>query len=86
MQSLNPETMDDMLNTFEKYNLNETAETVLDSVWEISIPILHLVDPIYYGYTLEAIGDWRRFLARYDYKPKTTQSPYIKEMIRNYFG
>jgi hypothetical protein len=86
LQSLNPEDMDDMLRIFAKYNLNKTAENLLDSLWEISIPILYLVNPLYYRNTLEAIGDWRKFLTRYDYKPKTTQSPYIKEMIRNYFG
>jgi hypothetical protein len=85
MQSLTPENMYDMLCTFEDYNLSKSAEDVLDSVWEISVPILHIVDTMHYKPGQEIIGDWRKFVSRYGYKPKTKQSHYIKKMISNFF-
>jgi hypothetical protein len=85
LQSLSPENMNDMLCIFEEYNLSKSAENVLDSMWEISVPILHIVDTMYYKPTLEVIGDWRKFVLKYGYKPRTTQSPYIKEMISSSF-
>lgn len=85
LQSLSPENIYDMLCIFEEYNLSKSAENVIDSVWEISIPILHIVDIMYYKFTQEAIGDWRKFVHSYGYKPKTTQSAYIKEMINSFF-
>ena len=85
LQSLSPENMNDMLCIFEEYNLSKSAENVLDSVWEISIPILHIVDTMYYKPTPVVIGDWRKFVLKYGYKPRTTQSPYIKEMISSSF-
>lgn len=85
LQSLTPENMNDMLCIFEEYNLSKSAEGVLDSVWEISIPILHIVDIMYYKPNQEVIGDWRKFVSRYGYQPKTAQSPYIKEMTNSFF-
>lgn len=86
LQSLTPENIYDMLCIFEDYNLSKSAEDVLDSVWEISIPILHIVDTMYYRPKQEIIGDWRKFASSvYGYKPKTTQSPYIKDMIGSFF-
>jgi hypothetical protein len=86
MQSLTPGNIYDMLQIFEEYNLSKSAEDVLDSVWEISLPILHIIDTMYYSsYRQEVIGDWRKFVSRYRYRPKTTQSPYIKEMINSFF-
>ena len=85
LQSLTPENMNDMLCIFEEYNLSKSAENGLDSVWEISVPILHIVDTMNYKPTLEVIGDWRKFVLKYGYKPRTTQSPYIKEMISRLF-
>ena len=81
LHSLTPENIYDMLCIFEEYNLSKSAENVLDSVWEISIPILHIVDTMYYKPSPEVIDDWRKFVLKYGYKPKTTQSPHIKEMI-----
>lgn len=85
LQSLTPENIYNMLCIFEEYNLNKSAENVLDSVWEISIPILHIVDIMYYKPTQEVIGDWRKFVLRYGYIPKTSQTPYIKRMISSSF-
>jgi hypothetical protein len=85
LQSLTPENIYDMLCIFEEYKLSKSGEDVLDSVWEMSIPILHIVDTMYYKPTPDKIGDWRKFVLKYGYKPKTAQSPYIKEMINSFF-
>lgn len=55
-----------MLKTFEKNNLSEKAEAVMDSLWKISYPILHLLD---YDYVLqkEKLTDWRNVIGSFDY-------------------
>jgi hypothetical protein len=67
-----------VLETFEKYQLNETIEAVMDSLWKIIYPILPIANPIYELYEKDNIlKDWRKVIARFcvnsDYIPKTEQ-------------
>jgi DNA-binding MarR family transcriptional regulator len=43
LQSLTQDNMYNMLDTFEKHNLSKSAEQVLDIVWKMSMPLLHIV-------------------------------------------
>ncbi len=64
--NLGPADILTMLKTFEKNNLSEKAEAVMDSLWKISYPILHLLD---YDYVLqkEKLTDWRNVIRSFDY-------------------
>ena len=56
--------MYNMLDTFEKHNLSKSAEQVLDIVWKMSMPLLHIVINSCYSTFIpsepERVGDWRK--------------------------
>lgn len=43
LQALTCENMYDMLHKFEEHGLSKSAEEVLDIVWKMSLPLLHIV-------------------------------------------
>lgn len=61
-----------ILKTFEEYGLSEDAEQVIDVLWKISYPILHLIYPLHYEKHFRdgTLRDWRKLLEN-KYKPKT---------------
>ena len=73
-----------MLKTFEKNNLSEKAEAVMDSLWKISYPILHLLD---YDYVLqkEKLTDWRNVIRSFEHDELSDHSKEEnKELVIQY--
>ncbi|MPZ07686.1 MAG: hypothetical protein GEU26_14930 [Nitrososphaeraceae archaeon] len=63
----------DMLKFFEKYNLGEDFEPVVDAFWALSYSILPLIDPSYKKYHKNGtLKDWRNIFEG-SYQPKTKQ-------------
>jgi len=65
--------LSDMLRFFEKYNLGEDFEPVVDALWALSYSILPLIDPSYKKHHKNGtLKDWRHIF-KGSYKPKTKQ-------------
>ena len=77
----NYENIDYMLKTFDRYELKDTAEIVLDCLWKIIHPIFPLLYPRYYKDHQEMFGDWRQVMASYrDFDETAQLSAYRKSL------
>jgi hypothetical protein len=77
----NYENIEEMLITFGKYELKDTAEVVLDCLWKIIYPIFPLLYPRYYKDNQEMFRDWRQVMISYrDFDETAQLSSYRKAL------
>lgn len=70
-----------ILKTFEEYKLSDYAEPVIDTLWNISYPILPLIYPSHYEKQFKdgTLKDWRKLFkdkSKPEYKPKYEMLPF----------
>lgn len=77
---LSPENIIAILGTFKKFGMTEYVEKLIDSLWDISYPILHFVDLHYSRVKYDAvmIKDWRNIISEYDYSADKNRPLHIR--------
>ena len=74
---LSPGNIIEMMRIFKKLRMSESIEKLINSLWDISYPILPFVDLHYRKYNVETIKNWRKVMSEFDYNPNKNKPMHI---------